>query len=438
MTKDKSTEGILIKMKSNWKKTIPIIAYSILLVYILLMLFEKLLQPSIGIILLYIAISWLLLCLFLYFIYVKPSHRSKATSRMASIRNPFDPYELFIQIFPVVGALGFTFEGPRIISSTQAVIKYTDFHFKNLDVFVLLTWALLSFWIYVIFRFTKKVETKNILRLEEVIASVQKLPSKNLMPHYGIFYEKLIETIRTNKLTSNTNDPVILVKAIQFIVGQMIEVVKYFSPYDDNAEKIAGNVMILINTNESLEIANFLFDKLSFRADDSLKELLGILVMPNELIYQPDTENTYLAPLYLPVPTKAEEDGTIRALPGAPKAALNGVSWYNNVGDMDMDLSSMSKRVRDKITNYFKTGDGSFIKSFISIRISNNPDKPIGVINFDSRRESILQDPETMPTLLALLKPLSMLLVPYIEKFAKIYVEDIKKDAQSQTESPSN
>lgn len=435
MTKSNSTEANHIKIKSIGKKSIPIIAYAVLLVYVLLMLFEKLLQPSIFGILSYIIIGWIILCLLLYHIYVKPSHRSNATSRMASIRNPFDPYELFIQIFPVVGALGFTFEGPRIISSTQAVVKYSDFHLKNLDAFVLLTWVLLSFWIYVIFRFTKKVETKNILRLEEVIASVQKLPSKNLMPQYEQFYEKLVEKLKSKKFGSTT-DTKELVTAIQMIIGQMIEVVKYFSPYDDNSERIAGNVMILINTSTSPDISNYLFEKLSFRTDDTIKELLGILVLPNELIYQDKTTDKYLAPLFLPVPNKAKENGVIRALPGAPWAALTSYSLYNNVNDIDQYLVSMSQRVRDKITTYFKSGEGKFIKSFISIRISNNPETPIGVLNFDSRHDNILQDPETMPTLLALLKPLSMLLVPYVERFAKIYVDGLKQEAQNQSTTP--
>ncbi|MBK9984474.1 MAG: hypothetical protein IPP15_19255 [Saprospiraceae bacterium] len=423
-------------IESIWsfiKIIMPSFAYSALFVYLLQMIFERLVNLSTIVLILIIIGAWGISYILQNYFNNKSEKPRSSVSRMAAIRNSLDPYEPFILIFPVLGALGFTFEGSRIISNTQAIIDFSSYSNKTLDVFVFLTWILLSLWIFIVFRFTKKVEVKNILRLEEVVASIQKLPSKNLIPQYEQFYEQLIDTINSKKYNPKSTDKIVLVSAIQLIIGQMIEVVKYFSPYDDKSEKIAGNVMLLINTSTSKDIANFLFDRLSFKTDDAIHELLGILVLPNELIYQSNTNDKYLAPLYLPVPNQAEENDSIRALPGAPWAALRSYSLYNDVKYIDNDLSSMSQRARNKITLYFNSGEGSFIKSFISIRISNNPNAPIGVLNFDSRHENIIQDPTTVPTLLAFIKPLSMILSPFVEQFSKLYVAELKLEAENQS-----
>ena len=157
-----------------------------------------------------------------------------------------------------------------------------------------------------------------------------------------------------------------------------------------------------------------------------LARLLGALVLRPELsatsadvadLPGPDLDVPAIA---LPVPTEPLRDGRWNCLPGAPKAFLTEqVDGYDDAGTLAEwceRKGNFPPSVVSELRDYFATGDGRGVRSFISRPLLTLDQRKLGVLNLHSSRTNVLGDAdERMPAFLGMLTPLFLELQSALE-----------------------
>ncbi len=188
----------------------------------------------------------------------------------------------------------------------------------------------------------------------------------------------------------------------------------------------SANVMLFVPSPEEGAFDAETVVALRFHpAEYDLKQLLGVLVLRPELSATSDIADlpgpdAVVSAIALPVPALHTKDGRWNALPGAPKAFLteevDGYDDATTLGEWCTKSGNFLPSVVDELRQYFTTGDGRRIRSFISRPLLTLDGRKLGVLNLHSSRTDILGDTdERMPAFLAMLTPLLLELQAAVE-----------------------
>lgn len=160
---------------------------------------------------------------------------------------------------------------------------------------------------------------------------------------------------------------------------------------DGQRARYCANVMLFIPANPNLDRVEIQF----FAPEADRRQLRGVLRLRTDLSSTSDPGDGHapdvrVPELNLPVPLMAERDGRKIALPGAPFAFLTGnASGYNDTQTLVewcRDQGDFLPSVQGQLVEYFSTGRGRDIRSFISTPL----DQELGVLNIHANRPDIL------------------------------------------------
>ena len=155
--------------------------------------------------------------------------------------------------------------------------------------------------------------------------------------------------------------------------------------------RYAANVMLFvpINPEQSPGPVEFL------AGDDEWKNLRGVLCIRRELSASSDTSDDPspdpgTPTIKLPVPKTAMRNSRSAALPGAPYAFANTTTaGYQNTTTLlewCREKGDFAPSVVDKVKDYFATGAGKDIRSFVSTPLADE----CGVLNIHADRTDLL------------------------------------------------
>lgn len=263
--------------------------------------------------------------------------------------------------------------------------------------------------LFVIFFLSKEYANSMVIKLREreLNKSIQTTPPYEvtrefqkiirIMGQNDSKIRKVRETLLKGKVPEEQIDEQIddlKVKYIRTCLNSIAKIAKYFHNSSDG-DRFASNVMVLQSTQDLIQDASMTANITRFSQYNNLNDVINneprFLKLSHELSSSTDTDNRESKDdliqkdnVLLPIPNNRKG-----ILPGAASAYVS-----KNLNDIILDCQDafkgnaypgISNKVKQAQDDYFNSGQGMFIRSFLAIRItdeSNN--KPIGVLNIHS------------------------------------------------------
>lgn len=160
---------------------------------------------------------------------------------------------------------------------------------------------------------------------------------------------------------------------------------------DGQRARYCANVMLFVPSGPELDNVEIQF----FAAESDRRQLRGVLRLRTDLSSTSDPGDGHapdanVPDLNLPVPLAAERNRRKGALPGAPFAFLTrNAAGYNDtqtIVEWCRDQGDFLPSVQQQLVEYFSSGRGRDIRSFISMPL----DRQLGVLNVHANRPDIL------------------------------------------------
>ncbi|MCB0368813.1 MAG: hypothetical protein KDD45_05025 [Bdellovibrionales bacterium] len=345
-------------------------------------------------------------------------------SRLANVKNQLHDYIVFIQFFPILGAIVFAVCIGRVVDSTTLLLS---FNWKNTypDLLAIFFWGLLIVWVLVTFRYSKLEDHSLHKRFKEILLAIYHAPSYQLFYSYPEIIESLSLRLQEIETREKLEPQQRVILSINIILLHVIDVVGYFSDAKDSQNEMGANIMLFVKKDEYKDLFEDLFSRSTFSSGLSKEKLQGFLLLPLELSIRFGEQNDTYQQIILEIPSEPQIDGIQEVMPGAPWAAFNGISNQKDTSTIENDINGASQRVIQAVNEYFgESGPGNFIKSFLSIRLQRDAAIPIGIVNVDYKKTNILANNDYLQTLYCLVTPLLQRLVPFVEKFAYHYLQE--------------
>ncbi|HEX7118288.1 MAG TPA: hypothetical protein VF212_05845 [Longimicrobiales bacterium] len=284
-------------------------------------------------------------------------------------------------------------------------------------VWVIAFWGMLGALSTLLYLRLRAEGWQNAERMRRMLQAVHRSPNPNVFIDYPRLFREAEGSVKA--LSAAGDDPDArrdaAIRAIRAVLARVVELTRYFAHAPES--ELSARIFLIAEPEPTgaEPYPAGLVDRLRFfdRARHRLEGLRALLYLPADLAGSGDGAAGEIA-LALPVPHRAETpQGHRLALPGAPHALLTGgPAIYEDTRAMIAEsCADLEKAVRDEIERYFaKGGDGSAIRSLVSIRIGHETD-PVGVLDLVSDRPRVLgSEPEYYVTFFALAEPLVRLL----------------------------
>jgi hypothetical protein len=149
-----------------------------------------------------------------------------------------------------------------------------------------------------------------------------------------------------------------------------------------DAARYAANVMLFVPDRQR---ASLHLPPLRFH--DQQISLQGVLTLRAELSALrewPVGADDRLEPFCLPVPAVSKKDGRVCALPGAPRAFIDGAPVAYEDADRMLEWSeaesAFSPAVREELRSYLGSPAGSLVKSFIALPLQSVTPVELGAL----------------------------------------------------------
>lgn len=345
------------------------------------------------------------------------------------ISNDLSDYEIFIRTFPIIITLILATSLDRVKYNTQLFFanlkEWENFASTDVDWGLTTFWILLVSWLWLFPISLSAMSIANGRKLKKILSSIHRAPSDEIFVSYPRFYSNMIDALKIAKdLRNEDEEQKVIEYEIEIILRTITEIVKYFSPYKDEKEKIGANIWLLLNKIDNTDIISQLPNTLDFKTVHRSEDVSGVAILLKNLILdlKESTNFDIVRYLALPIPNNANVKDEMKALPGVPYAALEGFSIVNDINALESDLKDFGSEIRGSIVEYFKNGNGKGINSFASFRIGDNVN-PIGVLNLDSNMDNIMGDENFIYTFFALLEPIKKELDDRIIRFLELFRE---------------
>lgn len=252
----------------------------------------------------------------------------------------------------------------------------------------------------------------------KMLQAVHRSPNPNVFLDYPRIFRQAEASVHA--LAAAAGEPAdrhaAALASIHAVLARVVELARYFAQAPES--RLRASVFLIARPDPvaSEPYPAALLEKLRFfdRARHRLDGLRALLYLPAELAPRRDRPAPGEIRLALPVPHRAETaQGHRLALPGAPYSLLTGEPCiYEDTRSMVAEgCTDLEKAVRDEIERFFaKGGDGSDIRSSVTIRIGHDAD-PVGILELVSDHTHVLgHEPEYYVTFFALAEPLVRLL----------------------------
>lgn len=185
----------------------------------------------------------------------------------------------------------------------------------------------------------------------------------------------------------------------------------------DGPASYSANVMIYIAKADDGTLPAEVHSLLRFHPDrTNVSGLRGVLVLRPDLSSTSDTSgepvpDPNLSAFALPVPFEMRANSRWNALPGAPKAFLEGqIDGHRDthtLGHWCRGSGNFSEETAQELERYFSDEEGRHVRSFISRPLRGPDGGAFGVLNLHSNRTRILGEPdERLDDFFSMLTPL--------------------------------
>jgi len=349
---------------------------------------------------------------------------TKGNNQLLKITSRFSQYGVFIRLFPLVAGIGFALSGKIIANSTKLFFDFQNWSNYSPDIPIFMFWTLLIIWVIMLPMYLTDSDKVNFDRFKEIQRSIHSSPDLTLLRNYPELYTRL----RRRLVSIEKSQLLDIEKAeagIQLSLKVITELVKYFSPYSDETENIGANIWMIFNKYDQPDLFETLPSTISFNTTFQQDDTTGVILLVSKLILSDEPNFKLDEPIILPIPSNHVTSDFKIALPGAPWAALDGMSVFNNIDDLEQHLMDFKAQTRDEVLQYFKSGNGEKIKSFASFRIGDESN-PIGVVNIDSIHLNLLGDSQFLDTFLTLFEPIKHELGMYVQRYAGLFIDQKK------------
>ncbi|HEX6939176.1 MAG TPA: hypothetical protein VF158_07160 [Longimicrobiales bacterium] len=278
-------------------------------------------------------------------------------------------------------------------------------------------WAALAAFSVLLYFRLRAEEWRNGERMRKMLQAVHRSPSPNVFIDYPRLFRQAEGTVKALALTGDA--PArreAALQAIHAVLTHVIALARYFARAPEGDLRARIFLIAEPGPEGTDPYAPALVERLRFFDHDRhrLEGLRALLYLPADLAGTDEPDAAGAVRLALPVPHRAETPhGHRLALPGAPYTLLTGEPGiYEDTRALPPETcADLEKSVRDEIERYYaKGGDGSDIRSMVSVRIGHETN-PVGVLELVSRRPLVLgHEPEYYVTFFALAEPLIRLL----------------------------
>lgn len=362
-----------------------------------------------------------------------------------SIANAFSGFALFFSI--LAGAYASKFAD--VISNNLTLVWFTNVTFSSVALlFWVFVWAaVLCFIVGQVVQIRRADASIN--KLDFMIKRLQTLPAEGYLPSYQRFFRVASSITFFTLLNKNiTTENVEF--AIRVVLGSVLESAKDF----DRADSIVYSANIMLwrpngNNVESIKPLELMPNIIGHPDLEGVLELVPALSTctnrKDKDDYNPDLS---VDEVLLPIPKDkgptydSNMNPREQLLPGAPYAFVHKVFvQYKNISILNNWLDNncaQNEAIKNKIKDYFATGEGSHIRSFGSIPIlppsAEATGAPLAVLNIHSDKENlILEDGQSLfaPLLEPFLMLLSVLLLKRQELIMQTQVNTINSSSQA-------
>jgi hypothetical protein len=277
-----------------------------------------------------------------------------------------------------------------------------------------MSWRAVIFWLSVLlfavlFFLRQQADDQAGQRLEEaatkaegttarIEALIQTLPPRAFQTHLAEMYvaaHNAVARVMPKGVREGLAPPDLVA-----VIQSLLHAIAFLaSVYDDQpmteqgAASYSANIMLFVPQHSLPTDLELLF----LPREYDRAQLRGALVLRQDLssIASDQRIDEAVPSIALPVPEEAERDGRWIALPGAPRAFLRGeVDGYADTQTMAQwaeERGDFLPSVRDALREYFNSGGGRTVKSFISRPIGiGNEGQPLGVLNIHSNHAGLL------------------------------------------------
>jgi hypothetical protein len=221
--------------------------------------------------------------------------------------------------------------------------------------------------------------------------------------------------------------------AVRTVLKSCAEITALFTDAT-GGKRYSANVMLLA-TPEADGIGHLypqpLLEELRFFDHQlhNIDTLSGLLYMPGELAFvqaeNHPAEEDFL--LCIPVPEQLYSSSGLRwALPGAPTALLtDGHDVIPDTRDLEKESYAIGKELFKEVRDYFRPGGlGASVRSFVSLRLGEEEENPVGVLNVDCDRPQVLGGTEYPETYFAIMSPFLALLEHAVVRYSQLRRDD--------------